>query len=310
MPTQSHVTRRRLLAGAAAASVVPLASAHMDGRSQPQLLRRPYLPADGSLERNYFLYVPTGFYTEADREWPIMMFLHGNGERGNGREELEYTMVHGPLTEAWVQGRDLPFLIIQPQLPWYSRSPPGSPRTPAERVMDGPPPTRRAGRRMETPMVRAESGETPGWAERGTLDDGWDLVDKDLLTMLYETIADFRGDEDRVCCTGLSYGGFGTWYLGQSYPERFAAVAPVCGAGDPDNMQAIADAELPIWIHQGGRDSVVHAEHVVASARALEAAGHPEVRVTVHEDLGHNVWTRVYEGEDLYSWFLRQRRSR
>jgi len=46
---------------------------------------------------------------------------------------------------------------------------------------------------------------------------------------------------------------------------------------------------------------------VMASARALEAAGHPEVRMTVHEDLPHNVWTRVYEGADLYNWFLQQR---
>jgi predicted peptidase len=158
-------------------------------------------------------------------------------------------------------------------------------------------------------MVRQETGEPPRWAERGTLDEGWDLIEKDLLTMIYETLADFRGDADRVYCTGLSYGGFGTWYMAQTYPERFAAVGPLCGAGDPKRMKPIVDAKLPIWIHTGGRDPVVPAEHVVASARALEAAGHPEVRMTVHEDLSHDVWTRVYEGDDLYNWLLRQRRS-
>jgi predicted peptidase len=158
-------------------------------------------------------------------------------------------------------------------------------------------------------MVRNETGEAPRWAERGTLDDGWDLIEQDLLTMIDATIADFRGDADRVYCTGLSYGGFGTWHMAQTHPERFAAVGPICGAGDPRKMQPIVDAMLPIWIHQGGRDPVVAAEHVLASARALEAAGHPEVRMTVHEDLSHNVWTRVYEGDDLYNWFLRQRRS-
>ena len=85
---------------------------------------------------------------------------------------------------------------------------------------------------------------------------------------------------------------------------------PVCGAGNPQRMQPIVDAKLPVWIHQGGRDPVVPVEHVVASARALEASGHPEVRMTVHEDLNHDVWTRVYEGADLYNWFLRQRRAR
>lgn len=158
-------------------------------------------------------------------------------------------------------------------------------------------------------MVRKETGEPPRWAERGTLDDGWDLIEKDLLTMIDETITGFRGDAERVYCTGLSYGGFGTWHMAQTHPERFAAVGPICGAGDPRKMQPIVDAKLPIWIHQGGRDPVAAAEHVLASARALEAAGHPEVRMTVHEDLAHNVWTRVYEGVDLYDWFLRQRRS-
>jgi predicted peptidase len=309
MNQASHITRRRILSGAALAGAAPLAQSHVDGRSQPQLLRRPFKPADGTAERDHFLYVPTGFYTETGSEWPVLLFLHGNGERGNAKEELDYTLVHGPVREAWIQGRDLPFLIIQPQLPWYSRRRPQNPPRVPPRPIDTPPPARNAGGRSSDPMVRNETGEAPRWAERGTLDDGWDLIEQDLLTMIDATIADFRGDADRVYCTGLSYGGFGTWHMAQTHPERFAAVGPICGAGDPRKMQPIVDAMLPIWIHQGGRDPVVAAEHVLASARALEAAGHPEVRMTVHEDLSHNVWTRVYEGDDLYNWFLRQRRS-
>lgn len=148
----------------------------------------------------------------------------------------------------------------------------------------------------------------PRWAEKGTLDEGWDVIEEDLLGMIVETLDGYRGDADRLYCTGLSYGGFGTWYLAQTHPELFAAVAPLCGAGDPKKMRPIVDAGLPIWIQTGGRDPVVPAEHVVASARALEAAGHPGVRMTVHEDLNHDVWTRVYEGRDLYDWFLGQRR--
>ena len=48
-------------------------------------------------------------------------------------------------------------------------------------------------------------------------------------------------------------------------------------------------------------------ERVLETVKALEAAGHREVRFTVHEDLGHNVWTRVYEGWDIYGWFLSHR---
>jgi len=41
--------------------------------------------------------------TAPDKNWPVLMFLHGNGERGNGKDELDFSMVHGPLMEAWVQ---------------------------------------------------------------------------------------------------------------------------------------------------------------------------------------------------------------
>jgi predicted peptidase len=127
--------------------------------------------------------------------------------------------------------------------------------------------------------------------------------------MVDSTIGEFRGDADRVYLTGLSYGGFGTWHMAAGHPDRWAAIAPICGAGSTQQAKSIAEARLPVWIFQGGRDPTVKAEYVLQTARGLEAAGHPEVRMTVHEDLSHNVWTRVYEGDDLYNWFLRQRRS-
>src|ERR1035437_619869 len=50
-----------------------------------------------------------------------MLFLHGNGERGDGKAELDYVLMHGPLFEAWAQKRDLPFVIISPQLPMFDQ---------------------------------------------------------------------------------------------------------------------------------------------------------------------------------------------
>ena len=69
------------------------------------------------------------------------------------------------------------------------------------------------------------------------------------------------------------------------------------------------EEKLPIWIFQGGLGPVVRAEFVLQSAVALEDAGHPDVRFTVHEDRAHDVWTRVYEGWDIYNWFLQHRRG-
>ena len=96
--------------------------------------------------------------------------------------------------------------------------------------------------------------------------------------------------------TGLSFGGAGTWHLAMADPRRWAAIAPICGPGDPSRVDQIANAKTPVWVFQGGRDTVVRPERVLETVTALEAAGHPEVLFTVHEDLGHNVWTRVYEG--------------
>ncbi len=296
------MNRRQALQAAAAAATgaLPLRA---EGASRPQLLRRPYQPSDGGEEREYFLYVPSGFHSEPGRRWPVILFLHGNGERGDGRDDLNLTMAHGPVMEAWVQARDLPFLIIQPQLPLYGRE--LSRREVPMRGPDGSVPQRGYGSRSEEPMRRADSDAAP----RFTLPEGWDSIQDDLLAMVDSTIEDFRGDAERVYLTGLSYGGYGSWHMAIEHTDRWAAVAPICGAAEPGKVQAIADAKLPTWVFQGGRDTVIRPEWVLATAKALEAAGHPEVRMTVHEDLSHNVWTRVYEGWDLYGWFLRQRRD-
>jgi len=282
------------------------ATLHADHHG-PRLERRRYQPSRGGAEREHYLYLPPGFDDDPDEKWPVLLFLHGNGERGDGLDELKYTLLHGPLREAWIQKRDLPFVILQPQLDWYTRRRPTNPRPDPGERSEGPGPERRHGSRMTTPMIRTESGEPPRWGS--TLPEGWGEVEQDLLAMVDAAVADYRGDPDRVYLTGLSYGGFGTWLMAAKHPDRWAAAAPICGAGDPTTVQPIADARLPIWVYQGGRDPVVQTEYVLRTVRALEAAGHPDVRFTVHEDLGHNVWTRVYQSEDFYRWLLAQRRS-
>ena len=67
------------------------------------------------------------------------------------------------------------------------------------------------------------------------------------------------------------------------------AVPAICGPGDPKLTPRPVEANAPVWVFQGGRDATVRPERVLETVKALEAAGHPEVRFTVHEDLGHNV---------------------
>lgn len=60
----------------------------------------------------YLLYLPED-YPSADRRWPLLMFLHGAGERG---DDLKLISVHGP-AKLISQGRQFPFIVVSPQCP-------------------------------------------------------------------------------------------------------------------------------------------------------------------------------------------------
>ena len=81
-----------------------LASAEPAGRSQGQLLRRGYDSQATGEHREYFVYLPTGYHTEPGKRWPVILFLHGGGERGDALEDLDRILAHGPVAEAWIQG--------------------------------------------------------------------------------------------------------------------------------------------------------------------------------------------------------------
>ncbi|MBI3209755.1 MAG: prolyl oligopeptidase family serine peptidase [Candidatus Solibacter usitatus] len=270
----------------------------VDGRAGAQLLRKRFTSATTEKDREYFLLLPRGYESEKGRKWPVLLFLHGGGERGDGLGDLEKVLAHGPLMEAWTKNRDLPFVMISPQMPAMEQ---------ATRPAAAPPAN--AARRPSAPiMTRQMREDAPRWNEEGP-PLGWWVNEKDVLKMVDDTLRDYRTDADRVYVTGLSYGGFGTWHFAGAHPDRWDAVAPICGAANPKLIAPIAAAKLPIWIVQGGLDPVVRPEWVLASAAALQKAGHPAVRFTVHEDMQHNVWMRAYEGWDLYNWLLSHRRG-
>ena len=154
-------------------------------------------------------------------------------------------------------------------------------------------------------MVRETPGIEIPWGPLGPA-NGWHESEDDLLHIVDHALAAYQADPDRVYLTGLSYGGFGSWYMAARYPDRWAAVAPLCGAGDPELVVRIGST--PVWLLQGGRDALVRPEWSLATAEVLDRAG-GNVRVTVHEDLGHDCWTRAYGGQDLYDWFLSHARG-
>jgi len=127
---------------------------------------------------------------------------------------------------------------------------------------------------------------------------------KAALMALDETLKTCAVEPDRVILTGISMGGFGSWEVGSAEPGRFAAVAPVCGFGDPQKTLALKDK--PVWTLLGDADNA----RIVGGTRAIvaalkEAGGSP--RLTEYPGVGHNSWDRAYNNHDLIEWMLAQK---
>lgn len=199
------------------------------------------------VEMDYLLYLPEGY--EEKESWPLVLFLHGAGERG---DDLELVKKHGP-PKLISQGKQFPFIVVSPQC-------------------------------------------RPGvW---------WEPTE--LTALLDQVVKEHKVDKDRVCVTGLSMGGFGTWRLAAYTPDRFAAIAPICGGGEPFWARTIH--HIPTWVFHGAKDSVVPLERSEEMVEALKRAK-AEPKLTVYPEAGHDSWTESYDNPKLYEWLLSHRRS-
>lgn len=121
--------------------------------------------------------------------------------------------------------------------------------------------------------------------------------------------ARYRIDERRQYLTGLSLGAFAVWRLASAYPEQWAAIAPVCGWGDPAWLARLTD--IPVWCVHGSRDELVPVED---SRRMVAELERLEYRFRYDElpDWRHNSWEWLYnpnrKSDHLVDWLLRFRR--
>jgi predicted peptidase len=210
-----------------------------------------------AVSARYLLFLPRDYESSGSKRWPMILFLHGAGERGTN---LALVAVHGP--PKIVESKPgFPFIVVSPQCP--------------------------AGQR-------------------------WD---NDVLTGLLDQVSkEYRVDHARIYLTGLSMGGFGTWNLGLAHPERFAAIAPICGGGDPlvlllpDPNKREALRSLPVWAFHGARDQVVRLEESERMVNAMRRVGAQNVQLTVYPEAEHDSWTETYDNPKLYQWFMEHRR--
>lgn len=195
----------------------------------------------------YLLFVPPHCTTQSP--CPMIMFLHGSGERGSN---LDWVKRHG-IARIVEEQPEFPFITVSPQCP-----------------------------------------------------KGQDWSVERLSALLTEVMQSQLVDPKRVYLTGLSMGGYGVWRLAAAQPDRFAAIAPVCGGGEPS--QALRLKDTPIWVFHGALDDVVPLHQSEAMVEALKACG-GNVRFTIYPDAGHDSWTQTYSNPALYDWFLQHQLS-
>lgn len=143
-----------------------------------------------------------------------------------------------------------------------------------------------------------------------------------VTKILEESIQKFNVDPDRIYLTGLSMGGYGTFHFATKEPDRFAALAAVCGGvvpprGSASPISHAADPYLdvaqrlravPVWLFHGALDRSVPVSESRNLYEAFQEVG-AEVRYTEYPGVGHNSWDRAYSEPELMAWMLSQSRG-
>ena len=128
---------------------------------------------------------------------------------------------------------------------------------------------------------------------------------QDVLSLVNHVLETHKVDRQRVYLTGLSMGGYGTWDTAVNHPYAFAAIAPICGGGNPLFARKIR--HLPIWVFHGAKDKVVPLSQSKLMVDAVKKAG-GNPKFTIYPEAGHDSWTKSYANPELYKWFLQHKK--
>jgi predicted peptidase len=208
-------------------------------------------------------------------EYPLVLFFHGSGERGNdNQKQLQHAVRRFAAPDSQ---REYPCFVVAPQCPTQLND---------QQTMW-------TGERDRMRLMKlAPEAAVP---LRTALE---------LLVAIKEKLPI---DTDRIYVTGISMGGFATWEALIRYPQKFAAAIPVCGGGDVGHADRIKD--ISIWAFHGAEDSTVPVEWSRSMIQMIEkAGGHP--RYTEYRGVGHNSWDRAFAEPELLSWLFAQKRGK
>lgn len=223
--------------------------------------------ASDGVELGYNIYRPL----KIAQPLPILLFLHGSGERGDDNQAQLKNVAMKFVDESFQT--HYPCIVVVPQCPaddyWAT----------VDRT-DG--------------IWTANASDSPRPAMAR------------VIGLMQELMQDSMVDLSRVYISGLSMGGFGTFDLLSRHPDWFAAAVPICGGADIKLVDQYA--HIPMWIFHGAIDPVVPVDlsrSVYKKLLSLEAP----VTYTEFGDGDHLVWDRAYDGNTLVKWLFIQQKK-
>jgi predicted peptidase len=136
---------------------------------------------------------------------------------------------------------------------------------------------------------------------------GWQP--KQVIQLLDEILTDegkrWNIDRSRIYLTGMSMGGFGTFRTACEFPERFSAIVPVAGGGEPEKAEQLKN--VPTWAFHGNADDVVPYESSSKMIEAMQTLQCKEAKLTTLEGAGHGIMSNVYSRPEVYQWLLKKK---
>jgi poly(3-hydroxybutyrate) depolymerase len=207
----------------------------------------------------------------AGTKYPIILFLHGAGERGDNNTSQLMANAGATVWATDAHQAEHPAYVIAPQCP--------------------------AGKQWVDTDWTLGSYSTTTVPVSDQLTTALEIADA--------VATEFGTDPARQYITGLSMGGYGTWDAVVRNPTRFAAALPICGAGDPTKADLIK--LLPLWTFHGDADGTVPVKGSRDMVTALKAVG-STVQYSEYPGVGHDAWTMTYANEAVIDWLFENKK--
>ncbi len=209
------------------------------------------------------------------KSYPLIVFLHGSGERGNDNEAQ---LMHGGDLFVKEQIRKhFQVIVIFPQCPKDS--------------------------------AWSRFKRIPNSTEWQFITQADAPLPQQLVKQLLDSLSDNKiANSKKIYLGGLSLGGMGTYDLLIRYPGYFAAAFPICGA---TNIPVFLEKAhpLPLWIFHGALDTSVPPGFDRDLYTALMTRGAKNISYTEYPKAGHNSWDSAFAEPGLLPWLFSAKKN-